>query len=77
MTKHCTLAAETVFEMGKLLANCSVRDPNNKFLLSLNEREIVKAQINMSISPTLQGESLFEMNGFITPECELALLSPC
>lgn len=77
MTKHCTLAAETVFEMGKLLANCSIRDPNNKFLLSLNEREIVKAQINTSVSPTLQGESLFKTSGFITPGCELALLSPC
>lgn len=63
--------------MGKLLANCSIRDPNNKFFLSLNGREIVKAQINTSVSLTLQGESLFKTNGFITPESVSWLYKGC
>lgn len=77
LTKHYTLEAETVFEMGKLLANRSIRDPNNKFFLSFNEREIVKAQINTSVSPTLQGESLFKTNGFVTPESVSWLCEGC
>lgn len=37
-----------VFEMGKLLANCSIRDPNNKFILPLNKGEIEPKLIHLS-----------------------------
>lgn len=31
LTNPCTLAAEMLFEMGKLLANCSISRPSNKY----------------------------------------------
>ena len=54
-----------LFEMGKLLANCSISGSSNKYSLSLNEDEIAGAQINMPVSPFLQWGLLFKMNGFI------------
>lgn len=40
LTNHSTLAAKMLFEMGKLLANCSISGSSNKYSLSLNEDEI-------------------------------------
>lgn len=65
LTNHSTLAAKMLFEMGKLLANCSISGSSNKYSLSPNEDEIAWAQINMTVSPFLQWGLLFKMNGFI------------
>lgn len=68
LTNHSTLAAEMLFEMGKLLAKCSISGSSNKYSVPPNEDEIVEAQINTTVSPTLQWGLLFKMNGSSLPE---------
>jgi len=59
--------------MGKLLANCSIRDPNNKFFLSLNEREIVKPKLIRLSPPLCRGITLQDKWLRYSAERELAL----